>query len=291
MNKSSIEWTEVTWNPVTGCTKVSAGCKNCYAESIFKRFEKKWHKFGDVTCHEDRLQQPSKIKKPSKIFVNSMSDLFHKDVPFAFIDKVMKVIEDNPQHTFQILTKRPEIALEYFRSWTIHFGFPENIWLGVSVENQKSANRRIPILLDIPAKVRFLSCEPLLGEINLNFIEPNDGAVIDSLSGEINNYYGDFVGSSSAIDWVIVGGESGQNARPMHPHWVRSIRDQCQEAGVPFFFKQWGEWAEVPFYDDRKKFENLHRFDGAGLPTFMGKVGKKKEGSLLDGREWKEFPV
>jgi protein gp37 len=300
MKDSKIEWTDVTWNPVTGCTKVSQGCKNCYAESIFKRFEKNWHKFGDVTCHQERLNQPSKIKKPCKIFVNSMSDLFHEDVPFEFIGRVMDVILSNPQHTFQILTKRPERMKDYFRIWTNLFGMLDNLWLGVSVENQETANRRIPILLDIPAKVRFLSCEPLLGEINLNFLASNDGAIIDSLSGEVCNYHGYFISSSSYVDWVIVGGESGHNARPMHPDWVRSIRDQCQEAGVAFFFKQWGEWmpqidlpSEIQLSSHGLKRDKIQKFEDQDLSEspWMVRIGKKKAGSLLDGREWKEFPI
>jgi len=223
MNKSSIEWTDKTWNPVTGCTKVSQGCKNCYAEAMFNRFEKQWGKFTNVQCHEDRLHQPSKIKKPSKIFVNSMSDLFHEDVPFEFVYKVFSVMSDHPQHIFQVLTKRPERAKDFFGhlariSWP--FNQLKHIWIGTSIEDQKTANLRIPILLDVPMPVKFLSCEPLLGAIDFSGF--------------------DF----KKIDWVIVGGESGSFARPLNPEWVRSIRKQCRHANIPFFFKQWGKFNE-----------------------------------------------
>ena len=210
---SSIEWTEATWNPVTGCTKVSAGCKNCYAERMAKRLKamgKPQYANGfKLTLQHDSLHLPLGWRQPRTIFVNSMSDLFHKDVPLEFIEKVFAVMNRCPQHTFQVLTKRPEIAAAY----AAHLNWTPNVWMGTSVENQLVLHR-VTSLREIPARVRFLSVEPLLGPIPRL---PLHG-----------------------IHWVIVGGESGPGARPMDPQWVRDIRDQCVARGVPFFFKQWG---------------------------------------------------
>lgn len=210
---SSIEWTEATWNPVTGCTKISAGCKYCYAERMAKRLQlmgKPQYVDGfNLTIHPEMLSRPFEWKKPRTIFVNSMSDLFHEEVPFYFIESVFDVMNKCAQHTFQILTKRPQIAAEYARAlnWT------PNIWIGTSVEDRK-VTERIASLRRIPAYVRFLSVEPLLGPIPRLPLKD--------------------------IHWVIVGGESGPKARPMNPEWVRQIRDRCIEREVPFFFKQWG---------------------------------------------------
>ena len=210
---SSIEWTEATWNPVTGCTKVSAGCKHCYAERMAMRLQamgKPHYATGfALALHEDALAIPLRWKSPRLIFVNSMSDLFQKDIPLAFIQRVFEVMNACPQHTFQILTKRPEIAAQLATS----LRWSENIWLGTSVENAKVLDR-VKILRTISAAVRFLSVEPLLGPIPRL-----------PLTG---------------IDWVIVGGESGPGARPMEREWVRQIRDRCVARDVPFFFKQWG---------------------------------------------------
>lgn len=211
--KTKIEWTETTWNPVTGCTKISAGCANCYAERMAIRLQamgQARYKNGfKVTWHEEVVSQPLKWKKPQMIFVNSMGDLFHEDVPLEFIQRVFETITSCPQHIFQILTKRSarlnEIA--HLLSW------PENVWMGVSVENA-SVIERVHHLQQIPAFIRFLSCEPLLG--------PLDSLPLDG------------------IDWVIVGGESGYGARPMNIEWVNSILSQCQANKVEFFFKQWG---------------------------------------------------
>lgn len=293
MNNSSIEWTDKTWNPVTGCSKVSAGCKNCYADAMFTRFKKQWGEFNDVKCHDDKLGEPFRLKKPSKIFVNSMSDLFHEKVTFEFIDKVMGVIIDNPRHIFQVLTKRPEIAVRYFASRIAREAenyFPKNLWLGVSVEDQKTADARIPILLEIPASIRFLSCEPLLGELDFGRIrvpiqEDDRRFIVNCLSVK-----GEWSYNNRKIDWVIAGGESGPNARLMHPDWIRSLRDQCQQAGVPFFFKQWGEY--YPREQGHWNVAPLEDYDLSDdkMPEFV-KVGKKKAGAMLDGKEWKEFPV
>ncbi len=213
MAASSIEWTELTWNPTTGCDKVSAGCKNCYAEVMSRRLQAmgvpKYENGFRIRCHEDALDIPRGWRKPSVVFVNSMSDLFHDKVPLKFIKKVFKVMNECPQHVFQVLTKRAarleEVASEL--NWT------PNIWMGVSVENEAVA-WRIDHLRNVPATVRFLSCEPLIGPLpNLNL---------------------------RGIHWAIVGGESGFNPRPISADWVHEIQRQCEKADVAFFFKQWG---------------------------------------------------
>jgi len=215
MAQSSIEWTEMTWNPTTGCDKVSAGCKYCYAEVMARRLKamgvEKYRDEFKIKVHEKELKVPYTWKKPKVVFVNSMSDLFHEKVPVDFIQKVFKVMRDNPQHVFQVLTKRSEV-LRYYDSegW---LKWSHNIWMGVSVENQKVKNR-IDLLRETNARVKFLSCEPLIG--------PLPGM---NLKG---------------IDWVIVGGESGRKPRPMKEEWVLDIKEQCKTADVPFFFKQWG---------------------------------------------------
>lgn len=213
MAQTKIEWTELTWNPTTGCNKVSQGCKFCYAEVMARRLKamglEKYRNGFDLTLHEDALKIPYTWKQPKIVFVNSMSDLFHKDIPLEFIQRVFKVMNDNPQHVFQVLTKRADILLKYHKEleWT------HNIWMGVSVENEKSLSR-INLLRKTRAKVKFLSCEPLIGPLpNLNL---------------------------KKIDWVIVGGESGRRPRPMKPEWVFEIHNKCIETNVPFFFKQWG---------------------------------------------------
>lgn len=212
--KSHIEWTEMTWNPVTGCTKVSPGCKFCYAETLSQRLKamgaRGYENGFRVSVLPERLSQPKKRKTPTIWFVNSMSDLFHEKVPFAFIDKVMETISETPAHIYQILTKRPNRMANYFTKRTV----PENAWLGVTVENRKYGVPRIDPLRRIEAKIRFLSVEPLLEDV-----------------GEID---------LSGIHWVIVGGESGAKARPMSADWARSIRDQCAKENIAFFFKQWG---------------------------------------------------
>ncbi|WP_342603834.1 phage Gp37/Gp68 family protein [Peribacillus sp. FSL E2-0159] len=210
---SSIEWTEATWNPVTGCNKVSDGCKHCYAERMAKRLHAmgnpRYENEFNVTLHHDLIDVPKKWVKPKKIFVNSMSDLFHEQIPSEFILQVFKTMNETPQHSYQVLTKRPERAVDL----SDRLNFTPNIWMGTSVENVKVINR-IELLKQVPAKVRFLSCEPLLGPLDdLNL---------------------------TRIHWVIVGGESGPGARPMEADWVRSIRDQCKTQKVAFFFKQWG---------------------------------------------------
>lgn len=242
MAKTTIEWTQVTWNPVTGCDKTSAGCDNCYALTLSKRLKamgaEKYQNDGNpatsgpgfgVTTHPASLGQPYKWKRPLTVFVNSMSDLFHAKVPLSFVQDVFDVMADTPQHTYQILTKR-SLRL---RRMADKLQWPSNVWMGVSVEEPKVLSR-IDDLREVPAAVRFLSVEPL--------IAPLPDIKLDG------------------IDWVIVGGESGHVHRPMESAWVEDIRDQCHDADVPFFFKQWG--GRTP----------------------------KANGRLLDGRTWDEMP-
>ena len=254
-DKSAIEWTDATWNPVTGCTKVSPGCAHCYAETFAERFRgtpgHPYEQGFDLKLWPARLYLPLSWKTPRRIFVNSMSDLFHEDVPEEFIRKVFEVMTRCPHHIFQVLTKR----VERMKTWTLmNFSstdskaterplWPGHVWLGVSVENQ-DYEWRIEYLQATPAKLRFLSIEPLLGPVRLN---------ASRLQG---------------IHWVIVGGESGPRARPMDPRWVQYIRRQSEKYNVPFFFKQWGA------------------YDRSGK-----RVGKKAAGRLLAGRTWDAIPV
>ena len=275
-DKSRIEWTEATWNPTTGCDRVSPGCDHCYAMSLAPRLKamgsKRYQRDGDpktsgpgfgLSLHSDTVGRPLRWTKPRRIFVNSMSDLFHDQVPDRFIADVFAVMTIAEQHTFQLLTKRHgrmRSLLTSVRFWrdvsaarnvrghdslpyTGAGGFepPANVWLGVSVENQQWADIRIPALLDTPAAVRWLSTEPLLGPVDL--ARADGDSLVDG-----------------GIDWVVVGGESGRSARPMHPHWARLLRDECVGAGIPFFFKQWG--GRTP----------------------------KANGRELDGRAWDEYP-
>jgi protein gp37 len=374
-DKSKIEWTDATWNPVVGCTKVSEGCRNCYAYSLHdmrhkaysdgKKLPKQYAlPFKEVQVFSDRLDMPLRWKKPRKIFVNSLSDLFHDDVPDDFISKVWDVMWACPQHTFQILTKRPERMMKWVNEnaymmdfgWTpeerqpmtygmethidtlfdrnrcgwangnaevnngygcdhpnqddseegqgrcfssscpiacskdddsdlmiLHsrprYAFAQNVWLGTSVENKNVLNR-VDDLRKTPAAIRFLSIEPLLGDLG----------VID-LTG---------------IGWVIVGGESGTNARPMHPDWASSLRVQCQAAGVPFFFKQWGEhlYHSAVWKQNREEYGRMTSLfseafiKGKQFPAYsphgaesLYRVGKHNAGRMLDGREWNEFPL
>lgn len=330
---NKIEWTDETWNPTVGCSRVSEGCRFCYAESVDRRFAAtKGHEFRpwtgpnaahNVRLHPERLDMPLKWRKPRRVFVNSMSDLFHEQVPDKFIWRVFQVMAQCGQHTFQILTKRPERMLEILqgRYWR-NFGpsslggdlhaliikgehqtgdvpFLPNVWLGVSVENQQAADERIPLLLQTPAAVRFLSCEPLLGPVNLDrwFGLQDGNEWAECLCDEIDESDRPCItcecrkelGKKSGLDWVIAGGESGPNARPMHPDWARSLRDQCVAAGVPFFFKQWGEW--VPYYHEAELdplSEDKSQWIG-DMP--FRRVGKKKAGRLFDGRAWDEYPA
>lgn len=277
MNDTAIEWTDTTWNPTTGCDRVTPGCDHCYAMTLAKRLKgmgsAKYQRDGDprtsgpgfgITEHPDVLDAPLRWRKPRKVFVNSMSDLFHDGVSDEFIARVFTSMALAPQHTYQVLTKRhgrmrsllskPEfeesvrLKVRHYDESDVHWrevaNWPlPNVWLGVSVEDQKRADLRIPALLKTPAAVRFLSCEPLLGPVDLEHV--------DAFGFE----------RSTAVDWVIAGGESGKGARPMDPDWVRQLRAQCQEAGAAFLFKQWG--GATP----------------------------KANGRELDGRTWDEYPA
>ena len=341
-DKTGIEWTESTWNPVTGCTKVSQGCKHCYAERVFPRAYsaatvmdeggERPRRFTDVLMHFDRLDQPLRWQRPRLIFVNSMSDLFHEQLPSRLIDRVFDVMSATPQHRYQVLTKRAERMADY-----LHGRLPlPNVWLGVSVEDQAAADERIPLLLETPAALRFLSCEPLLGPLNLYNVERREltgygasqlyvnaltgahgGIVLPRGSGPIsdrgpapypvtNRTIAYEVSSAPTLppllpglDWVIVGGESGPKARPMRPDWARGLRDQCAAAGVPFFFKQWGEWGRPSTPAD---FAALARGEGYGGALgasgafedrggALVRMGKARAGKLLDGRVHAEFPA
>ena len=313
---TKIEWTDATWNPIVGCSVVSPGCTNCYAMRLSgtrmrshpsragltqdSKAGPVWT--GEVRFMEQWLKQPLRWQKPRMIFVCAHADLFHESVPDEWIDRVFAVMALAPQHTFQVLTKRPERMRSYFRGgrppvfrWldaarelqppppghgmiihTQNGGSLPNAWLGVSVEDQRRADERVDILRETPAAVRWVSAEPMLGQIEFD---------IDQLQ---------------AIDWIVAGGESGPNARPMHPDWARSLRDQCPSAGVPFLFKQWGEWVSVLDRDrddpdwraDYPKHERignrvLNLAGGSGFHgervQIMQRVGKKAAGRLLDG--------
>lgn len=351
---SKIEWTDETWNPVTGCTRVSAGCDHCYAARMSRRLEAMGqakyaglttpkHFNGRVQFWPSELGVPYTWRKPRRVFVCSMSDLFHNHVPHNAVCEILATVYECQQHTFQVLTKRPVRMCQFFERDDLRKGIaatawtrfaarhPEgaetlpyddvledvcanwplpNLWIGTSVEDQQTADHRIPELLKCPAAVRFLSCEPLLGPVDLD--APWHGhTVADPTVCQWCGGYLDLSRSHDCydpkpgIDWVIVGGESGPGARPMHPAWVRSIRDQCREAGVPFFFKQWGDWfprdqwesnPELVLPDDDQSYfsidhSRVHCFDdGFGDMTVMHRVGKKASGRILDGREWNEFP-
>lgn len=354
---SNIEWTDATWNPVVGCSIISSGCINCYAMKQAARLldgnPKSPHYAGTTdkvkgnaiwTGHaalapEHILTQPLRWRKPRRIFVNSMGDLFHENVPDEWIDKAFAVMAICPQHTFQVLTKRPERMREYIQRWKpAKSGHPHdpqdhypyftrdgldankrprgerlyhtwplpNVWLGVSAENQATADERIPILLITPAAKRFVSAEPLLGPINLNRIhEIFNGGLGQKwescLSGKCFDPWSDGDSNCNRLDWVIVGGESGPNARPMHPEWVRSLRDQCLAAKVPFFFKQWGEWHPCEIIEPRVccPMDGHKPFDCWKAPIFdtnietgwnWRRIGKTRAGRTLDGCVWDEIP-
>ncbi len=239
--QTKIEWTEQTWNPTTGCSKTSPGCVNCYAEIMARRLKAMgvpgYEKGFEVTLQPHRLGEPLKRKKPTVYFVNSMSDLFHEDIPDAYIKKVFEAMKNSPRHIFQVLTKRAERMAEFLQDNEV----PKNAWIGVTVENKEHGLPRLKLLKSVKASVRFLSVEPLLEDLD----------------------HVDFAN----IDWVIVGGESGNRARPMNKEWVLNIKEQCEAQGVPFFFKQWGAWG-----------------------ADMVKRHKKKNGRLLQDKTWDAMP-
>lgn len=366
-DRTGIEWTDATWNPVTGCTEVSAGCDHCYAKTFAERFRGvPGHHFErgfDVQLRPDRLDLPLRLRRPRRIFVNSMSDLFHKDVPDGFIGSVWNTMALTPQHTYQILTKRPGRMRSLLQRWANNgwhwrdkdmrwcgplTGPLPNVQLGVSVEDQRWADIRVPALVETPAAVRFVSCEPLLGAVNLRpwlvcdhsstswvdvpdvrecdhcglrrrEVEDPDGQVSQyRLGREVRRLRYELVSRGRLLDWVIVGGESGRGARPMHPEWVRGLRDQCLGARVPFLFKQWGEWAPVVgeptprdhvlVYDGRhipwsqwpdeelsqvrvRAYSGVRECAVCSTPQVMSRHGKGKAGRVLDGRTWDQFPT
>ena len=295
MGKSKIQWTDETWNPVVGCTKVSQGCKFCYAERLYPRVYP-GHAFTTVRLMPERLEQPLGWRKPRMVFVNSMSDLFHENIPASFIVQCFEVMGAAPQHTYQILTKRTE------RIYPVLFGeeggfylgggdFYPHILLGVSVEDQVTADDRIPKLLTSGwVGKKFVSYEPALGPVDFkNFIPTRCCSGVDC------GCMGKPIMEPPYLDWIIAGGESGPKARPSHPDWFRAVRNQCQAAGVPFFFKQWGEWVPNDQDSDYLTGKGTVRAslagDGnAGVSGLWRKAGKKAAGRLLDGREWNEFP-
>lgn len=371
-DNSSIEWTDTTWNPIIGCTRVSSGCDHCYPIPLARIRERNpnpkvavafagvvedtengldWT--GRVNLLPERLEQPLTWRKPRRIFVNSLSDLFHEAVPDEFIAKVFAVMALTPQHTYQLLSKRhgrmrsllnsghfvakvwgevdkraPGVGAQAVSMWP-SMPLP-NVHLGVSVEDQKWADIRIPALLETPAAVRWISAEPLLGPVDLcgPIVNGHRPRLTYWLTGRPGwgNEHTTPTGltmaepvTGSRLDWVVVGGESGPGARPMHPDWARSLRDQCVSAGVPYFFKQWGAWEPIgPLYGDSDETEDAHmeavaievherrrviQLERSGYvaegyqPTdsrtwLMARVrGKKAAGRLLDGREWSEFPA
>lgn len=339
-DRSAIEWTEATWNPLRGCSRVSAGCQHCYAERVAARFSgpgmpyeglihpstRGWN--GTVRLVPEVLDQPLRWKRPRRIFVNSMSDLFHESVSDATIAAVFGVMAAAPQHTFQVLTKRPERALRWFAGMADHpreklhecvkgaLGYHHpcrpainagawplpNVWLGVSVEDQAAADERIPLLLQCPAAVRWLSCEPLLGRVDLR------SHLKSRATPGPDHQFGDRLGHAGRLHWIVAGGESGPGARPMHPDWARSLRDQCAAAGVPFFFKQWGEWAPsnqaAAGLDDCYErsssggwveTDGRHTAGETAQPAGAGsahtfKLGKRLAGRQLDGAEHNAYP-
>lgn len=357
-DNSGITWTDASWNPTTGCAKVSAGCKNCYALREWPRNAAQagsvyeGRAFTDVMTHPERLDQPLRWRRARKIFVNATSDLFHDAVPTEFIDDVFAIMGlsyvMDREHVFQVLTKRTERMHAYLSDpETVHrvtramkrlgpkgglagensppaWPLP-NVWLGVTVEDQAAANERIPVLLATPAAVHWVSMEPMLGAVDLTRIDMTrrigSTAWLDALSGSvwIPGNCGESsrtIGARARLDWVVLGGESGPDARPMHPHWVRTVRDACLAAGVAFLFKQWGEW--VPRSDCYHTFEdgkscvdydpgatrwpcirltgrgnngrNLAHA-GDGDDAYMQRVGARMAGRLLEGMLHDAYPA
>lgn len=306
---TKIEWATESWNPVTGCTPVSEGCVHCYARRMAQRLAGRFgypaeYPFA-VTAHPERLEEPLQWKKPRRVFVCSMGDLFHRLVSDSYIWQVFNVMRKAQQHTFLVLTKRPQRMLEWFNfiKNTVEIGempWPlPNVWLGVTAENQKRADERIPILLQTPAAVRFASVEPMLGPVDLTKLPlgPNGYGLdfeLDALTGWAHGYNENTRNHRVSrndqfgrLDWVICGGETGPSARPMHPNWVRGLRDQCQVAGVPFFFKHHGEWRECEPPD---QWDSANHKTIQAHGTHFVRLDKKAAGRLLDGEQWNEMP-
>ena len=281
---TKIEWADESWNPVTGCSPVSEGCRNCYAKRMATRLRGRAGYPQDepfrVTLHPERLDQPLRWRKPRRIFVCSMGDLFHEDVDPLFRRAVIfrSVTAAESGHQVLLLTKRPQLMEAYFDAWPACMHC--NLWLGVSIEDQATADERIPWLLRTPAAHRFVSYEPALGPVTIF-----DRGCPHPIQTPIGERLGPGV-----IDLIIAGGETGLGARPAHPDWFRSVRDQCVAARVPFFFKSRGEWAEEMLSDEHARIvtrsDSLHRRWAFNDSLTMVRVGRKRAGRLLDGREW-----
>jgi protein gp37 len=280
-----IEWADATWSPITGCTPISEGCEHCYAARMAKRLAGRFGYPKDEpfkpTFHLEKLDEPQKWKKPKRIFVCSMGDLFHETIESKYVHFILHACELNPQHIYIFPTKRPKKMLEIMSHWNPERRFP-NWWLGVTAENQRTADERIPVLLQIPAAVRFVSVEPMLEPISFK------QWLLDV------EQYDSRTPWKPEIDWVICGGETGPGARPMHPDWVRSLRDQCQVSNVPFFFKGWGDWEHESMADFTSSpgaalssRNATYHIWGGGTRSYH--IGKKHSGRLLDGVEWNQF--
>lgn len=313
-NIHKIQWlnlpgyTGETWNPIIGCSKISDGCKNCYAERMANRLahnpktkadyaevitDGKWN--GKTNLSAIRLFKARKWRNPRVVFVCSMSDLFHESTSFEHINAVFSTMAEwEGKHIFIVLTKRPELMVEFYKWKGDQHNIPwrpsNNVWIGVTAENQTQAMIRIPYLISIPAAVKFVSVEPMLSQVDLD----------DTLQYTLKHHAG---GLKNCLSWVICGGESGHNARPVHPDWVRSLKDQCQAAGVPFFFKQWGEWmpaTQIPkewghFAHVKGKHSWVNQADGkdtcVGAGEMTIKTGKHKSGNTLDGVKYEQYPI
>lgn len=303
-DKTGIEWTDATWNPIRGCSRVSDGCRNCYAETVANRFKGpgmpyegliakggQWN--GKIKVVEHLIDQPLRWRRPRRIFVNSMSDLFHENVPDEVVYRILDMISKAHWHTFQVLTKRPDRAMTIFGGTSgMGLGAPPipNLWLGVSAEDQATADERIPLLLEIPAAVHWVSAEPLLGPLNLErYLEPYCDHEHAYHEPDTNFLVCAQCEEAQFLRWVVVGGESGGGARPMHPAWVQSIRDQCTNAAVPFLFKQWGEWAPDCLCHRPTACSKTPR-PTPGAMGCMFRCGKQHSGRLLNGRTWDQYP-
>jgi protein gp37 len=321
-----IEWTDATWNPITGCSVVSAGCKHCYAMklagtrlahhpsraglTIDTKAGPVWT--GEVRFNSEWLDQPLRWRRPRRIFVCAHGDLFHESVPDEWIDQVFAVMAMAPQHTFQVLTKRPERMRDYLAAMygplRVNRLLPHlyargaepspavcrceplrNVWLGVSVEDQAAADERIPLLLQCHAAVRWISAEPLLGPVDLTNTWPDTTATLNAFTGSARHVLGFGEKTLGTLGWVVAGGESGTGARPMHPDWARSLRDQCKAAGVPFLFKQWGNWLHDS-QDEARRFtvvddRTVHEWPDDSSSFHVGKIaaGRHLDGVLHDG--------
>lgn len=305
MSVTSIEWTKrpntigETWNPTTGCNKVDRGCKNCYAEIMHKRLQAmgqvKYQQdfLKGAVCHPDTLNIPMKWTKPRTVFVNSMSDLFHINVPFDFIAEVFQVIQLTPQHTYLVLTKRPDRAVEFW-NWMVkkNNGFtpPKNLWMGTSANDQQSGNKRIPELLNLWGCLLFLSYEPATGPLSLERmnVDFNPGP------GFLNAFRGEsyvdgrlFKKYGNRLSWIICGGESGSKAVPMNPDWARNIQKECAKSYTPFFFKQFGLWQPFDFEMEAGKKYNVKRFLDGRPPMYKA---RDKGFNILDGKVYQQFP-